>query len=629
MRPLLLLSLIPTVVSAPWSAAHWAAPETIGVHDNATPAGEIRDGALRLALEIRPGTWRPNGEHRPGVTAFAWAEQGKSLTVPGPLIRVPTGTAMQVSVRNLTDSTLIVRGLGDTRADSLVLAAGASDTIRGRPMQPGNRMYSATVPSRSPTQRGEVDAHAVGAFIVDGAERSQAGARVREHVLVISGGYYHRDSTGALTVDREIFVVNGRPWPHTQRLQGSVGDSLRFRVINASPDIHPIHLHGTYYRVESTGDFYGDTALVGDAQRQVVTEFMSRATTMTIAWMPDRPGTWLFHCHLTFHVVGNIGFGSEEETSEQQEHRIVHGPAGVSHDEHVEKAMGGLMLAIEVPPPPGWRLPTRARRVVRVVIPRDSQPQDARPVFAPSVEDERGQVPAVTRRGPGALLLLREGEPTALRVVNQSVDHVAMHWHGMELESYYDGVVGLGGTANRRMRAIVPADSFDALMTPPRPGTFIYHTHLGEVRQQESGLYGPMIVLPRGETWNSERDHVFLASTFVGLGPLMNGDSVFAPLRLAPGAHRLRFINITTGSGSPRFRIVGADSGVVTWTAVAKDGMTLPDSRRTSRPALQMISMGETYDFEVNLPPGRYQLELRTAAGRLASRQPFEVRSLR
>ncbi len=49
-------------------------------------------------------------------------------------------------------------------------------------------------------------------------------------------------------------VINGRSWPHTERLTYRVGDSVRMRVINAGSAVHPMHLHGFYFNVDSRGD---------------------------------------------------------------------------------------------------------------------------------------------------------------------------------------------------------------------------------------------------------------------------------------------------------------------------------------------------------------------------------------
>ena len=49
-------------------------------------------------------------------------------------------------------------------------------------------------------------------------------------------------------------VINGQSWPHTERLAYTVGDTVRIRVINAGGAVHPMHLHGFYFNVDSRGD---------------------------------------------------------------------------------------------------------------------------------------------------------------------------------------------------------------------------------------------------------------------------------------------------------------------------------------------------------------------------------------
>ncbi|HJR58631.1 MAG TPA: multicopper oxidase domain-containing protein [Vicinamibacterales bacterium] len=88
-----------------------------------------------------------------------------------------------------------------------------------------------------------------------------------------------------------------------------------------------------------------------------------------------------------------------------------------------------------------------------------------------------------------------------------------MHWHGIELESYYDGVPGLSGSGQRLLAPIEPGGSFVADFTPPRAGTFIYHSHFDDLKQLSSGLYGPLIVLPPGETFDPDTDRVLVIST--------------------------------------------------------------------------------------------------------------------
>jgi FtsP/CotA-like multicopper oxidase with cupredoxin domain len=113
---------------------------------------------------------------------------------------------------------------------------------------------------------------------------------------------------------------------------------------------------------------------------------------------------------------------------------------------------------------------------------------------------------------PGPPLILTRGQPTAIRVVNQLSEALAVHWHGIELESYYDGGPGWSGSGRQLLKPIAPGRSFVVQLTAPRAGTFIYHTHIDDVKQLSSGLYGPLIVLPPGEKFDPETDRVLVIS---------------------------------------------------------------------------------------------------------------------
>ena len=55
------------------------------------------------------------------------------------------------------------------------------------------------------------------------------------------------------TNTRQFSAINGKAWPHTERLRYALGDSVRWRIVNASQEAHPMHLHGFYFRVDSRG----------------------------------------------------------------------------------------------------------------------------------------------------------------------------------------------------------------------------------------------------------------------------------------------------------------------------------------------------------------------------------------
>jgi FtsP/CotA-like multicopper oxidase with cupredoxin domain len=201
---------------------------------------------------------------------------------------------------------------------------------------------------------------------------------------------------------------------------------------------------------------------------------------------------------------------------------------------------------------------------------------------------------------PGPLLLLTRGETTAITVLNRTDELTTVHWHGMELESIYDGVAGWSGTSSNLAPLIAPGDSFTVAFTPPRAGTYIYHTHMDEGLQLATGAYGPLIVLDPGQSFDPETDLIFMVGRAVDGGvnrQAINGRHAPPPLTLRAGTtYRLRFINILPAA--PIELELHADSTLLSWTPISKDGAWVPASQRTSGPSRQWgFGVGETWDF--------------------------------
>jgi len=172
----------------------------------------------------------------------------------------------------------------------------------------------------------------------------------------------------------------------------------------------------------------------------------------------------------------------------------------------------------------------------------------------------------------------------------------------MELESYYDGVAGWSGSDTQIAPVVAPGGSFVARMTPPRAGTFIYHTHWHDETQLINGLYGPLIVLPEGEKFDPSTDLTFVFSIgeFSNLQELalINGTPQSKPLRLQIGKkYRFRFINISTNNQAMQTGLRNS-SGPVEWRIIAKDGIDLPTESRWRTKEPFTITVGETYDTE-------------------------------
>jgi FtsP/CotA-like multicopper oxidase with cupredoxin domain len=181
-----------------------------------------------------------------------------------------------------------------------------------------------------------------------------------------------------------------------------------------------------------------------------------------------------------------------------------------------------------------------------------------------------------------------------------------------------DGVAGFSGHPGRIAPVIAPGDSFEARFTPPRSGTFIYHPHADEVRQQQGGLSGALLVVDDPAKFDPAHDLVMLLSTprreADGNQILLNGSLAPATLELRQGErYRFRIINIHTFRPSMIVRLV-ADSVPMTWRAVAKDGMELGPAQALVGPAVQQFGNGEAYDFEF-IPSEAKALRLTVSSG--------------
>lgn len=604
----------------------------VAANDNRVPAGVMHNGVLELKLDARRGEWHPYGSSGPAVTILAFGEVGKSLQTPGPLIRVRAGTRIHASVTNSTDTTLVVHGLADRHRammDTLVIPAGATRETTFIVTDPGTFYYWGTTTGAAFGDRIFEDAELSGALVVDPAGAAQRPDRV----FVIQWLIARKHPDGSPDIENGFFAFNGRPWPYSERLTYNQGDSIHWRFVNTTADVHPLHLHGFYFRITARGDMQRDTLYWRPQERMAVTELMDEGTTMDLSWLADRPGAWIYHCHLSFHVVPNPKLGAEIQPDSVIVHDLLSAPPmgvmqqGHAMDHHAETGMGGLVLAINVKPSADWHPYTGRRETLRLFIQTDSQPGDTLRRFGYSLA-KRNETPDPRMiQWPGPPLVLHKGKPTGIWVINQTPEPSQVHWHGLEIDSYYDGVAGLSSNAGMVSPMIMPRDSFEVTLTPPRAGSFMYHTHINDIRQQSHGLYGPIVVLDSGETWDPESDLIFQLGTDPTDSPILNGGGTPPALTLHAGkAYRIRLMNITLDNPFAEIWLTAERGAAARWTPVAKDGHDLPTWQREPRWSRQRVSIGETYDFRVRFPgPGEYTMEGRAGTGAVFARQLIHV----
>lgn len=118
---------------------------------------------------------------------------------------------------------------------------------------------------------------------------------------IIPGTY--RPVTTEMT-DFNMFSMNGVSFPATEPLLAKVGDRVRIRIGNLSAtDHHPIHLHGHAFKVIATDG--GD--IPESAQWPESTVLVNVGSTRTLEFIADNPGDWLLHCHMTHHMMNQMG----------------------------------------------------------------------------------------------------------------------------------------------------------------------------------------------------------------------------------------------------------------------------------------------------------------------------------
>ncbi len=598
MKSVLAVSLIPLgVFLAPLRVPREALP-IAQANDNRVPAGVLRNGVLTVRLVVEMSRWYPEAPDGPHADVMAIAEEGKLPQIPGPLIRVPVGTTIDATITNaLADSTIYIRGLATHPAkalDSIPIKPGESRRIQFAAGAAGDYAYLITPGLWNWDKYGEREVSS-GAIIVD-----PTGPRLPDRVFVINiWGDIDKSDT---TLYRNALAINGKSWPYTERISATVGDTLRWHVVNGSMRNHPMHLHGFYFQLAARGTELATTWFPAKKRQLDVTEDLNPFHTMMMVWSPNRPGNWLLHCHLAFHVVpGDADLRG----------RVEHG----SHSMDVRDHMAGLVVGISVQPSKTWKAASRDKlRTLHLFVDEGPRRSAAPRSLSYVLQDGNAEPARDSIVIPSSVIVLTKNEPTDIVVVNRLKDATSIHWHGIELESYSDGVPGWSGAMKRLAPVIAPNDSFVAHLTLPRAGTFIYHTHLDDVEQLTSGLYGAIVVLDPGKKFDPKTDHLFVVGWdgAGGTAPppiLINGDTTGAPIEIAAGvANRFRFINI-----EPANRILYAirrDTTVQTWRRIAKDGADLaPESEL--KPAIRRLGVGEMFDAEFTATePGEYRLTI-------------------
>jgi len=571
--------------------------EQIAPNDNTHRAGHLANGVLTVSLEARNGEWRPEESDGPTIAVEAFGVTGGPLQTPGPLLRAPVGTEIRVTMHNALAVPMWVYGLGEHRgySDSVQIAAGETRELHFRATTPGLSYYAGRTRPGPVLARSSDDSQLNGAIVID-----PPGAMPSDRIFVISDWFTIDTSRSSGLGPNATLAFNGLGWPHTPRLDLVQGDTAHWRFVNVSGLEHPLHLHGSFFRVDAKGDGHADSIYAPEDRRMAVTELVLPGQTMSMTWSPLHAGNWVLHCHIASHATQREYFEASRRMPAPAE------AATMSHDREHLSHMGALVIGIRVKPrgpqPPAQPISQHIRLLVR----------SRANVYGEYVGYGfvRGDAPEAATRDsfsvPGPTLDLTRGKRVAITIVNQSHEAAAVHWHGIELESFPDGVPGWSGTGSTTIPFIMPGDSLTVRFTAPRAGTFMYHSHSNEMQQISSGLYGALIVHDPSTSATDERTLLFSDdgpfTSFIKAGPpvMLNGKVQADTIDVRAGTPtRFRVIDIRAENTTDI--LLERDGAPVPWRLIAKDGADLPPNQVRVQSSAITTSPGETFDLE--LPP--------------------------
>lgn len=248
-------------------------------------------------------------EFAPGLRATCWGYNGST---PGPTIEAVEGDRLRIYVTNRLPEPTTVHWHG-------IILPNGMDGVSGlnqKPIQPGETfVYEFTV-SRPGTymyhphfdEMTQIALGMAGMLIVH--PRRARGPKVDRDFALMTHEW--RLDVGASRVDPNemndfnLLTFNSKAFPGTQPLLVGRGERVRIRLGNLNPmDHHPIHLHGVSFEITATDGGY----VPESARRPETTVLVPVGSVRVIEAVFEEPGDWAMHCHMTHHVMMQMGHG--------------------------------------------------------------------------------------------------------------------------------------------------------------------------------------------------------------------------------------------------------------------------------------------------------------------------------
>ncbi len=248
-------------------------------------------------------------EFAPGLAARLWGYNGR---VHGPTIEAVEGDTVRIYVTNRLPAPTTVHWHGLHVPSGMDGVGGLSQ----RPIEPGETFrYEFTLRQHGTfmyhSHHDEMVQMALGlmGMLVIHPRKPRGPLPDRDFVLLLSewsvAPGLRRPDVNEMT-DFNVLTFNARAFPGTEPLVARTGDRIRIRIGNLSGmDHHPIHVHGTSFKVIET-----DGGPIPEAgQWPETTVLVPTGSTRTIEFVATNPGDWAVHCHMTHHTMNQMGHG--------------------------------------------------------------------------------------------------------------------------------------------------------------------------------------------------------------------------------------------------------------------------------------------------------------------------------
>ncbi len=121
---------------------------------------------------------------------------------------------------------------------------------------------------------------------------SQTGATP----VAIEFGVEQNQSNRAL-----LYTINGKTLDKIPQLKATIGETQIWTVTNTTPWSHPLHIHGFFFQVL---DKAGNP--VRPLQWKDTVSVPFKDSVKIIVRFDDRPGSWMYHCHILDHAEGGL-----------------------------------------------------------------------------------------------------------------------------------------------------------------------------------------------------------------------------------------------------------------------------------------------------------------------------------